>query len=71
MVDKMIVKFELNGHECEADVTSHGTHDECNVAGTPDVTYKIKWIQDCGASQRDLDNAAVLAYLEANTDEED
>jgi hypothetical protein len=65
----MIVKFELNGRECEADVRAVGTPDECTDWGAPDVTYEIKWIQDSGAPQRDLDNAAIYAYLEANPEE--
>jgi hypothetical protein len=60
----MIVKFELNGHECEADVRAVGTPDECSKIGAPDEAYEIRWIQDSGAPQRDLDNAAVSAFLE-------
>ena len=61
----MNVKFELNGHECEADVRSVGTPDECPDWRAPDESYEIRWIRDSGAPQRDLDNAAVEAYLEA------
>jgi hypothetical protein len=66
----MIVKFELNSHECEADVRSVGTPDECTDWNAPDETYEIRWIQDSGASQRDLDNAAIAAFLESTRESE-
>jgi hypothetical protein len=61
----MIVKFTLNGHDCEADVRAIGTPDECPYPRA-DVTYEIRWTQDSGAPQRDLDNAAVQAYLDVS-----
>jgi hypothetical protein len=60
----MIVKFMWGDEECAAEVTSRGTPDECSTVGAPDETFSIRWIADCGAELRDLENAAVEAYLE-------
>jgi hypothetical protein len=63
----VIVRFDVRGRECVADVCCVGTSDECTDWNAPDERYEIDWIQDTGSGdQLELDNAAVAAFLEVS-----
>lgn len=63
----MIVTYTCRcGEQCSADVKEVGFADEDPRSAHADSGFDIRWLADCGQDQREMDNEAVAAFLEAS-----